>query len=92
VRLPASFTIGAHGVLSPPLIGAPKHTDIALTVRAGDGKVHVFALETPRAYRVTVSQGHPGHVLLKATPVGTYVIKVDNAPAGKLVIGTAPGP
>jgi hypothetical protein len=92
VRLPATFTIQAGGVLDPPQIAAPKHTEIALTVRSGDGKVHSVVLETPHPYSATVLAGAPAKLLLKELPNGTYSIEVDHVVRGKLIVGAAPGP
>ena len=92
MRLPATFSIGAHGVLFPPLIAAPKRADVALTVRVVDTQVHAFVLKAPHEYRFTVSRGHRVHVLLKAIPIGRYAIEIDNVRRGALVIGAAPGP
>ena len=92
VRLPAAFTIQAGGALNPPEIAAPKHTDIALTVRSGDGHEHELVLETPHRYRATVRPGAPAKLLLKQLPDGSYAIDVDHVARGRLIVGVAPGP
>ena len=92
VRLPASFTIRAGGALDPPVIAAPRHTDIALTVASGDRRGHAFALLTPHAYRTMVLPSGPAHVLLKGLPDGTYAVEVDRVRRGRMIIGAAPGP
>jgi hypothetical protein len=92
VHLPAKFTIRAGGVLSPPVVAAPKHTTIVLTVRAQDGRHHTLALATPRAHTVAVEPGRATQLMLKGLPNGTYVVKVDGAVRGRLIVGAAPGP
>ncbi len=92
VRLPATFTIRAGGVLDSPEIAAPRHTDIALTVKSGDGRAHNFVLRAPHQYVVTVRAGAPAKLLLKGIPSGTYPIEVDHVGRGKLIVGAAPGP
>lgn len=92
VRLPAKFTIGAGDTLDPPVIAAPKHTDVALTVVSGDGKIHAFALLIAPEYRTTVRPSSPVRVLLKGIPDGTYAVEIDHIRRGSLIIGAAPGP
>ena len=92
VRLPAKFTIRAGGVLDPPQIGAPKHTDVAMTVVSGDGMSHTFGLDTPRPHLAMVLSGRPIKLLLKGLLNGTYAVEIDRVKRGALVIGAAPGP
>jgi ABC-type glycerol-3-phosphate transport system substrate-binding protein len=92
VRLPAKFTVRAGGVLVPPVIAAPKDTEVALTITAGDGKRHVVALDTPRHYTLIVHPGGPSKLVLRGVPNGTYAVRVDGASRGRLIIGAAPGP
>ncbi len=90
VRLPAKFKIRTGGALDPPVIAAPRHTDVALAVVSGDRQVHTFVLLTPHSYRMTVPPS--AHVLLKGVPNGSYVVEVDHVRRGSLIIGAAPGP
>jgi len=92
VRLPAKFTIRSGGALTPPVIAAPKHTEVALTIASGDGKLHTVVLDTPRRYRLVVHPGSPSKLVLRGVPNGTYAVLVDGARKGQLVIGAAPGP
>lgn len=92
VHLPAKFTIRAGDVLFPPVVAAPKHTTIVLTVRTQDGKHHTLVLATPRAHTVAVEPGRATQLVLKGLPNGTYVVKVDGAIRGRLIVGAAPGP
>jgi hypothetical protein len=93
VRLPASFTIRAGGVLTPPSIAAPKHTDIQLSVTAADGKTHSLAIEaSPRYYYLKVKPGSPARAVLRELRNGHYTITVDGAKRGLLIVGAVPGP
>ena len=92
VRLPAVFTIRAGGPMQPPEIAAPKHTDITLTVRSGDGHEHEIVLETPHPYHAVVQPGAPARLLLKELPDGSYAIEVDHVIRGRLRVGAVPGP
>jgi hypothetical protein len=93
VRLPASFTIHAGGVLTPPSIAAPKHTDIQLSVTSADGKTHRLAIEAPpHYYYLKVKPGSPARALLKELRDGHYTITVDGAKRGLLIVGAVPGP
>jgi hypothetical protein len=93
VRLPASFTIHAGGVLTPPSIAAPKHTDIQLSVTAADGKTHSLAIEaSPHYYYLKVKPGSPARAVLRELRNGHYTITVDGAKRGLLIVGAVPGP
>jgi hypothetical protein len=93
VRLPASFTIHAGGVLTPPSIAAPKHTDIQLSVTAADGKTHSLAIEaSPHYYYLKVKPGSPARAVLRELRDGHYTITVDGAKRGILIVGAVPGP
>ncbi|MGI8506709.1 MAG: hypothetical protein ACR2MK_07895 [Solirubrobacteraceae bacterium] len=92
MRLPATFTIRPGGVLDPPQVAAPKHTDVALTVKSGDGRPHTFVLDTPHQHRANVRVGAPVKLILAGIPNGTYSIEVDHVKRGELIVGAAPGP
>ncbi len=93
VRLPASFTIHHGGVLIPPSIAAPKHTDIQLSVTSADGKTHSVSIQaSPRYYYLKVKPGSPARALLKQLPDGHYTVTVDGAKRGILIVGAVPGP
>jgi hypothetical protein len=93
VRLPASFTIRAGGVLTPPSIAAPKHTDIQLSVTSADGKTHSVAIQaSPHYYYLKVRPGSPARALLRELRDGHYAITVDGAKRGILIVGAVPGP
>jgi hypothetical protein len=92
VRLPAKFAIRAGGILVPPVVAAPKHTTIVLSVRSQDGKPHKLVLATRHARTVAVDPGPPAHVVLRGLPNGAYVVKVDGQVRGRLIVGAAPGP
>jgi hypothetical protein len=92
VRLPATFTIRAGDILLPGVVAAPKHTAVALTVRSGDDRAHVFVLLTPHRRMARVLPGKPLRLLLKGLPNGAYAVKIDGRVRGRLIIGATPGP
>jgi hypothetical protein len=92
IHLPAKFTIRPGGFLFPPVVAAPKHTTIVLTVHAQDGRHHTLVLATPQAHTVAVKPGRATQLVLKGLPNGAYVVKVDGAVRGRLIVGAAPGP
>jgi hypothetical protein len=73
-------------------VAAPKHTEVVLTVAAGDGRHHTLVVQAPRRYAVSVGPGHAGRLILKGVPNGSYSVDVDGAKRGQLIIGAAPGP
>jgi hypothetical protein len=92
VRLPAKFTIRTGGTLFPHVVAAPKHTTIVLTVRSQDGRRHTLTLATPHAYTMSVAPGGPTRLVLNGLANGAYVVRVDGAVRGRLIVGAAPGP
>jgi hypothetical protein len=93
VRLPAGFTIHAGGVLTPPSIAAPKHTDIALSVTSADGRTHSLVIAAPpHYYYLKVTPGSPARALLRELRDGHYPVTVDGAKRGLLIVGAVPGP
>jgi hypothetical protein len=93
VRLPASFTIRAGGVLTPPSIAAPKHTDIQLSVTSADGKTHSVTIAAPpHYYYLKVTPGSPARALLRQLRDGHYPVTVDGTRRGLLIVGAVPGP
>jgi hypothetical protein len=92
VRLPAKFTIRTGGTLFPAVVAAPKHTTVVLTVRSQDGRRHTLSLATPHPYTMSVAPGGPARLVLKGLANGTYVVRVDGAVRGRLIVGAAPGP
>jgi hypothetical protein len=74
------------------VVAAPKHTTIDLTVRSQDGKRHTLRLATPHAHTLAVLPGRPAQLALKGLPIGVYVVTVDGAVRGRLIVGATPGP
>jgi hypothetical protein len=89
VRLPATFTIGQGGKLTPPSVSAPAGVLIGLTLISGDGRGHrvIVAHKTlvvparGRTYSALQGLGH-----------GRYPVLVDGAPRGTLIVGGQVGP
>jgi hypothetical protein len=91
-RLPARFTVGAGGRLSPPAVSAPANIDIEVSIRCTDRYVHRVVLATPHRHTFKVSRSSAADVLLIGLHNGTYAINVDGKPRGKLIVGAIPGP
>jgi hypothetical protein len=89
VRLPATFTIGAGGKLTPPSVTAPAGVLIGLTVISGDGAAHRV---TVGARAIAVPAGGRTYTALRGLSRGRHPVLVDGAPRGTLVVGGAPGP
>lgn len=92
VRLPATFTIGAGGGLSPLSVTAPAGVPIELTVISGDGKPHQVVLKAPHPQTLGVPAGGRASTAVTRLPAGQHPIEVDGATKGSLVIGGQPGP
>lgn len=92
VHLPATFTIGAQGGLSPPAVTAPAGVPIELTVISGNGKAHDVVLKTPHRHTLIVPAGGRASTAIASLTAGQYSLQVDGATKGTLVIGGQPGP
>jgi hypothetical protein len=92
VRLPATFTIRAGGILLPGVVAAPTHTAVALTIVSGDGRGHAFLLQAPHRRMARVLPGRPLRMLLRGLQNGSYAVRVDGRVLGRLIIGATPGP
>jgi hypothetical protein len=79
-------------MLEPPTVSAPGSLTIALTVVSGDGHAHRVVVRTPRPYYLSVAAGGRASVLIPALRAGQYVIDVDGAAHGALIVGVLPGP
>jgi hypothetical protein len=91
-RLPARFTVGAGGRLSPTVVAAPAHIDIEVSIRCTDRHVHRVVLATPHRHTFKVSRFSAADILLIGLHNGTYAINVDGKRRGKLIVGAIPGP
>jgi hypothetical protein len=91
-RLPATFTIGSGGTLSPPSVSAPSGVAIDLTVISGDGRAHRVLLGTRPSRSLSVPAGGRASILVSGLRNGSYPIEVDGATHGTVVIGVQPGP
>jgi hypothetical protein len=89
VRLPATFTIGAGGALTPPTISAPPSVAVQLTVVSGDGKQHRVTLASRS---LTIPAGGRASALVTGLKSGQYPVTVDGTRRGTLVMGAQPGP
>ncbi|MGB9183246.1 MAG: hypothetical protein WCB67_04210 [Solirubrobacteraceae bacterium] len=91
-RLPATFTVGAGGRLSPSAVFAPANVDVEVLIRCTDRRVHRVVLATPHRHTFKVSRSSAADVLLTGLRNGTYAINVDGKRRGKLIVGAIPGP
>jgi hypothetical protein len=89
VRLPATFTIGADGKLTPPSVTAPAGVLIGLTLISGDGATHRVAVGTKT---IAVPAGGRAYTALRGLSRGRHPVLVDGSVRGTLVIGGQPGP
>ncbi len=92
VRLPARFVIRAGGSLDPSSVSSPALVPIELTVRSGDGRAHSLVLHTPAAHTLAVAAHGGSSALIPGLRAGRYVIAIDGAARGALLIGGQPGP
>ena len=92
VRLPALFTIGAGGRLTPPVVSGPAGVTIELTVTDRDTRSHVVKVAGPAPVTLTVAPGGSVTRLLTGLPKGSTAITVDGVARGSLQVGAAPGP
>jgi hypothetical protein len=91
-RIPAMFTIGPGGAVTPPTITAPAHLPVQVTVISGDGRAHKAVLHTPIVYVLAVPAHGRATVLIANLKAGRYPLVVDGTARGALAIGGAPGP
>jgi hypothetical protein len=89
VRLPATFTIGAGGRLTPPSVTAPAGVLIGLTLVSGDGAAHRVLIG---AKAIAVPAGGRTYTALRGLSRGRHPVFVDGAPRGTLIVGGQPGP
>lgn len=91
-RVPASFSIGRGGSLTPPTVSSPAFIAVRVSVTTTDGTAHTVLIETPQPHTLHVLPGHKATVLISGLKVGTYRIEVDGTPRGALDIGGDAGP
>jgi hypothetical protein len=87
--LPAQFTLNADGSVSPPLVGGPVGTTIALTVTSHASHSVTLSVAS-RSLRVPPG-GHAS-ARLQGLKAGRYAIQADGTPRAALVVGAQPGP
>jgi hypothetical protein len=90
--VPATFTIGSGGSVSPQTVSAPAFLAVSLTLVSRDGGRHQVVVHTPTSRSLTVPAGGRASVLIGGLKAGDYGLDVDGTPRAKLVIGGEPGP
>lgn len=90
--MPARFSIHAGGKLTPTSVSAPAFLAVQVSVDSEDGGSHQVVLRTPTPHTLSVpARGHVS-LLIPGLRAGAYVIDIDGAPRGSLIIGGEPGP
>lgn len=92
VRVPASYTVGAGGHLTPPVITVPPFLAVEISVRANDGRAHTLVLQTPAPHTLKVDAGRRAAVRIPGLRAGRYPVTLDGRKAGALVAGGEVGP
>jgi hypothetical protein len=90
-RVPATFTVAAGGMLTPPEVSVPTGYRVQLTFIDRGGMAAVL-VRTPHPISLSVPAGGEASRLISGLRKGTYPIAVNGATRGSLVIGSAPGP
>ncbi len=91
-RVPATFTIGSGGRLSPPAVSAPAFLAVQLTVVSQDSRSHQVLVRTPTPHPLAVPAHGHASVLIPGLRAGRYPLEIDGASRGALSIGGEPGP
>lgn len=89
MRLPAAFTIGFGGKLTPPSVTAPAGVQIGLTLISGDGRPHRVTIGRKA---LVVPVGGRTYAVLQGLKTGRHPVVVDGAARGGLVVGGKVGP
>jgi hypothetical protein len=92
VRVPATFVIRQSGSLNPAVVSSPAFVAVAFMVVSGDGHQHRVVLRTSPSHSLAVPARGRASVLVPGLKAGQYVIEVDGAARGALLIGGEPGP
>lgn len=92
VRIPAAFTIGAGGAITPPLISVPPNVTIELAVRNQDSRAHRIQLSVAHFPPVSVPAGGSKTTDVSGVGKGDYRLLVDGAAQARIVVGAVPGP
>jgi hypothetical protein len=92
VRVPATFTIGSGGSLTPTSVSGPAFVAVQVSIASGDGRAHHVVIATPVSRILNVPARGRALVLLAGQKAGNYALDVDGARRGMLIIGGEPGP
>jgi hypothetical protein len=88
--LPAAFTLGADGSMSPPQIAGPSDTTILLTVFSK--AAHPVQIFFSTGLYLNVPPGGRASRRLTGLKNGNYSLSVDHKTLATLVVGAQPGP
>ncbi|MBS1868126.1 MAG: hypothetical protein JSS99_00510 [Actinobacteria bacterium] len=92
VRVPAAFTITAHGRLKPRTITVPAFLAVEISLRSKDRRAHTLALRGPVPHALRVPAGKRVAMRVPGLRAGRYAVLIDGRRAGALVAGGEPGP
>jgi hypothetical protein len=90
--VPATFVIRSGGKLDPGSVSAPAFLALQLTVVSADGRSHRALLRTPTPHSLTIPAHGRASLLVAGLRAGRYVLDIDGAPRGLVMIGGEPGP
>jgi hypothetical protein len=92
VRIPAAFTIGAGGAITPPLISVPPNVTIELLLHNRDTLGHRVQLSVAHFPTVSVAPGGSKTTDISGVKKGNYRLLVDGTTRARIVVGAVPGP
>jgi hypothetical protein len=72
-------------------VSSPAFIAVQVTI-SSSGAAHKVLVETPTPHSLSVPAHGRASLLIPGQRAGTYVLKVDGAPRGALMIGGEPGP
>jgi len=92
VRVPAAFTVTAHGRLKPRTITVPAFLAVEISLRSKDRRAHTLALRGPVPHALRVAAGKRAAMRIPGLRAGRYAVLLDGRRAGALVAGGEVGP
>jgi hypothetical protein len=90
--VPATFSLGASGTLSPGQVSAPAFLAVAVRIKSGSAAAHTVTIATPHQVHLGIPPHGAGATTIPGLRAGTYPILIDGTRRGALVIGGEPGP
>ena len=91
-RVPATYTIGSSGSLTPPQISIPAGYRVQLTFIDNGSAAASVVVMTPHPLHLTAPAGGDASTILSGLKKGSYTVTVNGTVRGSLAIGSSPGP